>query len=211
MTIIPGLLVPTIPLAIASYETTSKNTEPSGQVEVATFANGCFWGTQELFDKYLGPTRGVKTTVGYTGGDEKFKNPTYDQVCSGMTSFAEACKVEYDPALVGYAELILPDVIVALNKNSFIEVTTQPLSIHEPATAEAVQYRSVIFTHSPGQNQIAHKVTDEVQEKYFSPKGLEIVTAIDDAGTWYDAEAYHQKKYLELNPDHGSTHNTLHW
>ncbi|KAG8939480.1 Peptide-methionine (S)-S-oxide reductase [Tulasnella sp. 408] len=202
MTIVPGSLVPTIPSAIASYKTTSKNTQPSGKgklydnlgysanraqelsgmittVEVATFAHGCFWGTQELFDKYFGPTRGVKTTVGYAGGDENIKNPTYDQVCSGTTGFAEASKIEYDPALVGYAEL--------------------------------VEYRSAIFIHSPGQTQIARKVTDEVQEKYFNSEGLEIVTVIDDARTWYDAEDYHQKKYVELNPDHGSTHNTLHW
>ncbi|KAG8916831.1 Peptide-methionine (S)-S-oxide reductase, partial [Tulasnella sp. 417] len=172
-----GSLAPTTPLAIASYETTSKNTEPSDKVELATFANGCFWGTQELFDKYFGPTRGMKTTVGYTGGDEKFKNPTYSQVCSGTTGFAEACRVEYDPALVGYTELI--------------------------------EYRSTIFTHSLEQTQIAHKVTEEVQDKYFSPRGLKIITAIVDAGTWYDAEAYHQKKYLELNPDHGSTHSAL--
>lgn len=76
------------------------------QVEVATFANGCFWGTQQIFDKYYGPTRGVKTMVGYIGGDEKFKNPSYRQVCSGDTGYAEACKVEYDPELVGYAELV---------------------------------------------------------------------------------------------------------
>ncbi|KIO22098.1 hypothetical protein M407DRAFT_28373 [Tulasnella calospora MUT 4182] len=163
-------------------------------VEDATFVNDCFWGTLELFDKYLSPTRGVKTTVRYTGGDEKPKNPTYGQVCSGTTGFVEACKVEYDPALVGYAEL-----------NYSIEVTTQPPSTDEPTTPEAVP----IYTHSPEQTRIAHKVTEEVQEKHFSPKGLKIVTAIDDAGTWYDAEGYHQKKYLELNPDHESTHNIL--
>ncbi|KAG8931250.1 Peptide-methionine (S)-S-oxide reductase [Tulasnella sp. 417] len=121
----------------------------------------------------------MKTTVGYTGGDEKFKNPTYSQVCSGTTGFAEACRVEYDPALVGYTELI--------------------------------EYRSTIFTHSLEQAQIAHKVTEEVQDKYFSPRGLKIITAIVNAGTWYDAEPYHQQKYLELNPDHGSTHNALYW
>ncbi len=76
-------------------------------VEVATFANGCFWGTQQLFDKYYGAKGGVIAThVGYIGGDEKFKNPTYRQVCSGETGFAEACKVEFDPARVGYAELV---------------------------------------------------------------------------------------------------------
>ncbi|KIO22097.1 hypothetical protein M407DRAFT_245294 [Tulasnella calospora MUT 4182] len=200
MTVVPGSLVPTIPSAIASYETTSKNTIPSGKVEVATFANGCFWGTQELLDKYLGPTRGVNTTVGYTGGDEKLENPTYSQVCSGTTGFAEACTVEYDPELVGYAELV-----------EFFYRSHDPTTLNRRANDPRGQYRSAIFTHSPEQTRIAHKVTEEIQEKHFSPKQLKIVTTINDAGTWYDAEADHQKKYLELNPDHGSTHNILHW
>lgn len=63
-------------------------------------------GTQQIFDKYLGPDRGVKTTVGYTGGKEEYKNPSYRQVCSGSTGFAESCRVEYDPDLIGYAELV---------------------------------------------------------------------------------------------------------
>ncbi|KAG8914541.1 Peptide-methionine (S)-S-oxide reductase [Tulasnella sp. 408] len=198
--VVPGSLIPTVPSAIASYETTSKNTEASGKVEVATFAHGCFWGTQEVFDKYFGPTRGVKTTVGYTGGEDKFKNPTYRQVCSGSTGFAEACKVEYDPTLVGYAELV-----------EFFYRTHDPTTPNRQGNDRGTQYRSAIFTHSPEQTEIARKVTEEVQAKHFTPKGLKIVTAIDDAGTWYDAEAYHQK-YLEENPDgyHCSTH-ILHW
>ncbi|KAG9035258.1 Peptide-methionine (S)-S-oxide reductase [Tulasnella sp. UAMH 9824] len=158
--VVPGSLIPTVPSAIASYETTSKNTESSGKVEVATFAHGCFWGTQEVFDKYFGPTRGVKTTVGYTGGEEKFKNPTYRQ-------------------------------------SSSTEPTIRRLPTDKATIAEPTE--------------IARKVTEEVQAKHFTPKGLKIVTAIDDAGTWYDAEAYHQK-YLEENPDgyHCSTH-ILHW
>lgn len=73
------------------------------------------------------------------------------------------------------------------------------------------EYRSAIFTHSPSQLEIATKVKNEVSEKYFAPKGKEIVTAIETAGTWYDAETYHQK-YLDNNPNgyHCSTH-VLHW
>jgi len=186
--IMSASLVPTVPSALASYEITSKNTEPSGKVEVATFANGCFWGTQHVFDKYY-KSRGIKTTVGYIGGDDKFKNPSYRQVCSGETGFAEACKVEYDPELVGYAELV----------ETFYR-THDPTTRDRQGNDQGTQYRSAIFTHSPSQAEIAHKVTAEVSEKYFAPKGKEIVTAIDDAGTWYDAEAYHQK-YLDNNPN----------
>lgn len=73
------------------------------------------------------------------------------------------------------------------------------------------EYRSAIFTHSPSQAEIARKVTEEVDAKHFAPKGKKIVTAIDEAGTWYDAETYHQK-YLDNNPNgyHCSTHR-LHW
>jgi len=74
--------------------------------EVATFAHGCFWGTQQVFEKYYGKERGILTsTVGYTGGNETSK-PTYQQVCTGRTNHAEAVRIEFDPELVGYSELV---------------------------------------------------------------------------------------------------------
>jgi len=198
--IMSGSVVPTVPSALASYEVTSKNTEPSGKVEIATFANGCFWGTQQIFDKYYGPDRGVKTRVGYTGGDEKYKNPSYRQVCSGETGYAEACQVEFDPALVGYAELV-----------ELFYRTHDPTTKNRQGNDSGTQYRSGIFTNTAEQEEIAKTVTDEVQAKHFDPKSKRIVTIIAPAGQWYTAEEYHQK-YLDNNPNgyHCSTHR-LHW
>ncbi|KAG9007322.1 Peptide-methionine (S)-S-oxide reductase [Tulasnella sp. JGI-2019a] len=181
-TAMSGSVIPTVATALASYEVTSKNTESSGKVEVATFANGCFWGTQHLFDHYYGPKGGViKTDVGYIGGNDKFKNPTYNQVCSGTTGYAEACKVEFDPERVGYAELV-----------EFFYRSHDPTTVDRQGADKGTQYRSVIFTQSLEQAEIAKKVTAEVDEKYFKPKGQRIVTGIESAPTWYTAEAYHQ-------------------
>ncbi|KAG8876113.1 Peptide-methionine (S)-S-oxide reductase [Tulasnella sp. 332] len=205
-----GPVIPTVPTALASYEITSKNTEPSGKTEVATFANGCFWGTQHLFDRYYGPKYGViKTAVGYIGGSDKYKDPTYRQVCSGTTGFAEACKVEFDPERVGYAELVEffyrthdPTTVdrqgndrgtrafyIAFSFSLYIDrkyryMSSGPLSVTE--------YRSVIFAQSPEQTEIARKITKEVEEKYFDPKGQRIITGIESAPTWHTAEEYHQ-------------------
>ncbi|KAG8908793.1 Peptide-methionine (S)-S-oxide reductase [Tulasnella sp. 403] len=196
-----GRVVPTVPTALASFETTSKHTEGSGKVEVATFANGCFWGTQQIFDKHYGTKHGlISTNVGYTGGDDKYKGVTYRQVCSGETGFAEACRVEFDPDLVGYAELV-----------EFFYRTHDPTTKDRQGNDTGTQYRSAIFTHSPEQEEIAKRVTQEVDEKYFAPKGKKIVTLLEPAREWYTAEAYHQK-YLDNNPSgyHCFTHR-LHW
>ena len=75
--------------------------------EVATFAGGCFWGVEHIFLKHYPPSdnKGIlKTAVGYTGG--KSDNPTYDEVCSGSSNHAEALRIEFDPNIVTYAELV---------------------------------------------------------------------------------------------------------
>ncbi|KAG8846455.1 Peptide-methionine (S)-S-oxide reductase [Tulasnella sp. 330] len=190
-----GPVIPTVPTALASYEITSKNTEPSGKTEVATFANGCFWGTQHLFDRYYGPKYGViKTAVGYIGGSDKYKDPTYRQVCSGTTGFAEACKVEFDPERVGYAELV-----------EFFYRTHDPTTVDRQGNDRGTQYRSVIFAQSPEQTEIARKITKEVEEKYFDPKGQRIITGIESAPTWHTAEEYHQTLNAKGVPDDPDT------
>jgi peptide-methionine (S)-S-oxide reductase len=81
----------------------------SSTSEVATFANGCFWGTEHIFLKHYPPAQNkgiLKTSVGYTGGREDVKNPSYRQVCSGETGHAEACRIEFDPSVLKYEELV---------------------------------------------------------------------------------------------------------
>ncbi len=77
--------------------------------EIATFASGCFWGVEHIFLKHYPPAQGkgiIKTSVGYTGGKETSQNPGYRAVCSGETGHAEAVKIEFDPAIVKYDELV---------------------------------------------------------------------------------------------------------
>jgi peptide-methionine (S)-S-oxide reductase len=75
----------------------------------ATFAAGCFWGVEHIFLKHYGPKENkgiIKTTVGYTGGNPTVTNPSYKQVCSGSTDHAEAVRIEFDPSIVTYDQLV---------------------------------------------------------------------------------------------------------
>ena len=77
--------------------------------EVATFASGCFWGTEHIFLKHypIKEDKGIlKSAVGYTGGNPEVENPSYRQVCTGTTDHAEALKIEFDPSVVTYDELV---------------------------------------------------------------------------------------------------------
>ncbi|KAF8228746.1 peptide methionine sulfoxide reductase [Tricholoma matsutake] len=175
----------------------------SGSSEIATFASGCFWGTEHIFLKHYPPAedKGIlKTSVGYTGGLESASNPTYKAVCTGATDHAESVKIEFDPSIVTYDELV-----------EFFYRTHDPTTENRQGGDMGTQYRSAIFTHSPEQQSIAKRVTEEIQAKYFTPKGKKIVTDIVEAKQWWDAEDYHQL-YLFKNPDgyQCPTHR-LHW
>jgi peptide-methionine (S)-S-oxide reductase len=81
----------------------------SSASEIATFASGCFWGTEHIFLKHYPPAENkgiLKTAVGYTGGLESILTPTYKAVCTGSTNHAESVKIEFDPSIVTYDELV---------------------------------------------------------------------------------------------------------
>ncbi|MDQ4016582.1 MAG: peptide-methionine (S)-S-oxide reductase MsrA [Thermoproteota archaeon] len=146
-------------------------------LQLATFAAGCFWGVEESFRKI----KGVKSTmVGYTGG--RWENPTYNDVCADLTGHAEAIQLQYDPQEVSYEDLL--------------EVFW---SIHNPTTKNrqgfdyGIQYRSVIFYHTPDQELSARRSIEELEKSgRFRNR---IVTEIVPAATFYKAEEYHQKYY----------------
>ncbi|KZS89547.1 peptide methionine sulfoxide reductase [Sistotremastrum niveocremeum HHB9708] len=166
---------------------TSAGTAP----EVATFASGCFWGVEHIFLKHypIAQNKGIlKTAVGYTGGKSLAKDPSYRQVCSGETGHAEALRIEFDPSIVKYEELV-----------EFFYRTHDPTTVNAQGNDRGTQYRSAIFTNTPEQQTIAERVTAEVQKAHFDARGKKIVTEIVPAGTWYDAEDYHQE-YLFKNP-----------
>jgi len=145
----------------------------------ATFAAGCFWGVEAAFRQVKGV---LATTVGYSGGT--FKNPTYEDVCSGKTAHAEVVQVEYDPLQVSYKDLL--DVFWNCH---------DPTQLNRQGQDVGTQYRSVIFFHTPEQEAAAIASKEELQAtaKY---RNREIVTAITPASQFYRAEEYHQQ-YLE--------------
>ncbi|KAK0475209.1 peptide methionine sulfoxide reductase [Armillaria novae-zelandiae] len=169
--------------------------------EIATFASGCFWGVQHIFLKHYPKGKGIiDTTVGYTGGKANVTIPDYKTVCTGTTDHAEAVNIEFDPAAVGYDELV-----------EFFYRTHDPTTLNRQGNDTGTQYRSAIFTHSPEQAAVARRVTEEVQEKHFMPSGRTIVTEIVEAGPWWDAEEYHQL-YLFKNTDgYQCPNHRLHW
>ncbi|KAJ6612400.1 methionine sulfoxide reductase A [Mycena sp. CBHHK59/15] len=192
------------PFDATNYQATMSSSS-SVATEIATFASGCFWGTEHIFLKHYPPTpapgKGIlKTTVGYTGGNPLVTNPDYKTVCSGATDHAEAVRIEFDPKVVGYAELV-----------EFFYRSHDPTTLNRQGGDVGTQYRSAIYTNSPQQAEIAKRVTEEVQAKHFTPKKLKIATEITPAGPWWDAETYHQL-YLFKNPSgyQCPTHR-LHW
>ncbi|CED83468.1 Peptide methionine sulfoxide reductase [Phaffia rhodozyma] len=178
---------PTVPTAIQSRE-----------IQKTDSGGGCFWGVEHEFTSYFGHLPSFKAVSGYTGGTSE--NPTYREVCSGRTGHAEAVKVTYDKSSVGYGELV-----------EFFFRTHDPTTADRQGGDRGSQYRSAIFTNSDEQSKIALAVKDEVQKKYFDPKGSRVVTQMASLGKWYDAEDYHQL-YLDVNPDgyQCATHH-LHW
>ena len=142
----------------------------------ATFAGGCFWCMEEAYDAVPGV---VATVSGYMGGHTK--NPTYEQVSSGGTGYAEVVQVEYDPSKVSYAKLV--DVFWHNVNGQFCDHGTQ--------------YRTAIFYSNAEQKKIAEDSKAAlVKNKPFKGK---IVTEITPASAFYPAEAYHQNFHL-TNP-----------
>jgi peptide-methionine (S)-S-oxide reductase len=158
---------------------------PEG-LEVADFGLGCFWGAERRFWQH---PEGVWTTlVGYQGGTTA--NPTYEEVCSGMTGHTEAVRVVFDPARVSYERLL----------RLFWE-SHDPTQGFRQGNDVGTQYRSAIYTHSAAQQSAAEASRDAYQ-KVISDSGYgEITTEILPAEPrpFYPAEDYHQQ-YLDKNP-----------
>jgi peptide-methionine (S)-S-oxide reductase len=147
-------------------------------LETATFGAGCFWGVEETFRQTPGVTG---TEVGYSGG--KTENPTYQDVCYNNTDHAEVVKVIYDPSKVSYDALLK---IFFQNHN--------PTTLNRQGPDVGSQYRSVIFFHSPEQEQAAQRYKEELEAQKKFPRP--IVTQIVPAPSFYKAEDYHQQ-YLK--------------
>jgi peptide methionine sulfoxide reductase msrA/msrB len=169
---------------------TSKGSEAKATLnkEVAILAGGCFWGVEELIRKLPGV---LATEVGYTGG--KIPNPTYERISTGFTGHAESVRIEFDPRVVSYADVL-----------RYFFRLHDPTTPNRQGNDRGTQYRSAIFVSSPEQRQTAEEVVREVNAsgKWNTP----VVTEIVAAGEWYPAEEYHQD-YLQKHPDG----YTCHW
>ncbi|CCI28293.1 Peptide methionine sulfoxide reductase msrA (Protein-methionine-S-oxide reductase) (Peptide Met(O) reductase) [Microcystis aeruginosa PCC 9809] len=155
---------------------------PSG-METAIFGLGCFWGAERKFWQL----EGVYTTaVGYAAGITP--NPTYQEVCTGMTGHNEVVLVVYDPSVISYEQLL----------KVFWE-SHNPTQGMRQGNDTGTQYRSGIYTYSPQQKQLAEKSRSIYQEALNKANYGQITTEILDAPEFYYAEVYHQQ-YLAKNP-----------
>jgi peptide-methionine (S)-S-oxide reductase len=148
--------------------------------DTATFANGCFWCTEAIFEQLEGV---ISAESGYTGG--QIANPTYQEVCSGETGHAECLQIVYDPAKISFDELL-----------EVFWQTHDPTTLNRQGADVGTQYRSGIFYHNEEQKQKAEKYKAELNKSgaFDNP----IVTEITPFATFYPAENYHQQ-YFENN------------
>jgi len=147
--------------------------------EVATFAGGCFWCTEAIFQEIKGVE---KVTSGYIGG--KIKNPTYKEVCSGETGHAEAIQITFDPTQVAYEDLL--EVFFG---------THDPTTLNRQGADVGTQYRSEIFYYSEAQKMKAENYIKFIEKEQLYSKP--IVTKVSPATEFYPAEDYHQDYYSQ--------------
>jgi len=162
----------------------NKQSMEASELKTATFGAGCFWCTEAVFLNVNGVT---KVVSGYSGG--KVKNPTYREVCTGLTGHAEVTQITYDPKKVSFEDLL-----------EVFWNTHDPTTLNRQGADEGTQYRSVVFYANDEQKKIAeqYKKQLEASHLYKNP----IVTEISPLSIFYPAEDYHQN-YYALNQDQG--------
>ena len=145
-------------------------------MEIAVLALGCFWGPEKKYGQLEGVYR---TEVGYCGGNSQ--NTNYREVCTGTTNHAEAVKLEFDPKVISYEEIV----------KKFFEFH-DPTTLNSQGPDFGTQYRSEIFYLNDEQKKIAEKVINEENVRLSG----RVVTKLSELKNYCAAEEYHQK-YLE--------------
>lgn len=156
------------------------NSKNDTEIQVATFGSGCFWCTEALFQDVEGVE---KVESGYMGGT--VKNPTYKEVCSGLTGHAEVIQLTYNPKKVSFDELL-----------EIFWKTHDPTTLNQQGADVGTQYRSVVFYHTHEQKQLAEQYKKKLTDARIFDQP--IVTEITPALVFYKAEDYHQN-YFNLN------------
>ena len=153
--------------------------------ETATLGGGCFWCLEAV---YLGVDGVIAVESGYAGGTAE--NPTYEQVCDGATGHAEVVKVQFDPARIGYGDIL--EIFFSIH---------DPTQLNRQGNDVGTQYRSAIFTHSDTQRDAAlQAIRDIEREGLYEGKIVTQVLPLD--GNYWPAEAYHQN-YFAKHPEQG--------
>lgn len=154
-------------------------------IETATLGGGCFWCLDAVYVDVDGVTA---VESGYAGGTTT--RPTYEQVCDGGTGHAEVVKLEFDPKKISYREIL--QIFFAIH---------DPTQLNRQGNDVGTQYRSIIFTHSQTQRDIALDVIRELEQE--SAFDRPIVTQIEPIdGNYWPAEPYHQN-YFAQHPEQG--------
>lgn len=159
--------------------------KPTGALDTAVFAGGCFWGVEGVFSH----VKGVKLVKpGYTGGPRS-QSVTYDKVSTGRTGFAEAVRVTYDPKTVSYGTLM----------RIFFSVITDPTTLNYQGPDHGTQYRSALFPLNETQQKAGGAYLAQLgKAKLWAAP---IVTRIERFTGFIDAETYHQD-FMTRNPRH---------
>jgi peptide-methionine (S)-S-oxide reductase len=145
--------------------------------EIATFANGCFWCSEAIFERL----KGVKSVLpGYSGGI--VENPSYDQVCTGKTGHAESIQIEFDPKVLPFEKIL-----------DIFWHTHDPTTLNRQGNDVGTQYRSAIFYHNQKQKEIAEKSKRDLEKEGVYKDS--IVTEITPFREFYVAEDYHKNYY----------------
>jgi peptide-methionine (S)-S-oxide reductase len=173
-------------------------------IERATFAAGCFWGTEHFFLRRF-KTSIVSRSVGFMGGTGE-ENPGYKLVKAGGTGHAEVLTLEFKTAEVTYEALV-----------RFFFTMHNPTELNHQGHDVGSQYRTAIFFHDSAQKATAEKVLAElasdeaVKAKLVAAYGggRQVVTTLEPAAIFFPAEDYHQN-YLEINPD-GECNHRSYW
>ena len=173
---------------IANKEDSDKNTKiivsdsKEAITETAIIGGGCFWCTEAVFEK----VDGVKEAIsGYAGG--KVPNPTYKQICTGLTGHAEVIKIIYDPKVITFERIL-----------EIFGDAHDPTTLNRQGADVGTQYRSTIMYLNDSQKEIATKWKSSLNAKLVD----QVVTEIVPAPTFYNAEEYHQD-YYDKNPNQG--------
>jgi peptide-methionine (S)-S-oxide reductase len=153
-----------------------------GNTEIAVFGGGCFWCTEAVFERLRGV---VAVMPGYAGGFKE--NPTYREVGSGSTGHAEVVRVEFDPAAIGFQELL----IVFFS-------THDPTTLNRQGADVGTEYRSAILYTTPDQKRLSEEIIAELNRSVFTDRP--VVTQIAPLERFYPAEDYH-REYYRNNPE----------